>query len=163
MGAAFGENDVILVHSWKNEVTDENKSTFEFIITPLGDSEAEPKYDAIYLCLIPDESVDRDIQWTRAGEETTYYGRYILNPENHITAQIYELNPVLEGDSSKIYTNIGVWGRSELMLVINGAEVKIGPSGYFELKDYNINSLCIAAFNAEDKYTVDYQYKQIIE
>ena len=46
------------------------------------------------------------------------------------------------------------------MMAINGSEIKIGPSGYFELQDYDIKSLGIAALAAEDKYTVDYQYQE---
>ena len=44
------------------------------------------------------------------------------------------------------------------MMAINGEEIKIGSSGYYELNDYNIDKLCVAADGVEDMFVLDYQY-----
>jgi hypothetical protein len=45
------------------------------------------------------------------------------------------------------------------MMAINGEEIKVGPSGYYELNDFEITSLGIACMDSNDKFTIDYQYE----
>lgn len=143
----FGNIIATLTCTWIGDQTDE-KIDFDFVFTPLYDD-----YNAIYFYLIP-LNLDESIRWGN------YYGRHINDPSNAIKVSIYEMKNILDSEN-KTYTNIGVWGRPELPMAINGVEIKIGPSGYYELRDYEIDSLCIAAEsdNPRDKYTVDYQYR----
>ena len=143
----FGNIIATLTCTWIEDQTEE-KINFDFIFTPLYNN-----YNAIYFYLIP-TNLDETIRW---GD---YYGRHIDNPSETIAVSIYEIKNILDSEN-KTYTNIGVWGRSGLPMAINGVEIRIGPSSYYELKDYEISSLCIAAEsnNPRDKYTVDYQYK----
>jgi hypothetical protein len=44
------------------------------------------------------------------------------------------------------------------MMAINGEEVQIGSSGYYELNEFNVNSLCVVADGPKDTFVLDYQY-----
>ena len=147
VGDDFNKNQIIMIHTWVNEDSDE-ESVFEFTIRPTVNI-----YNAIYLYLIPRQE-DNDILWKLDGVETQYFGRHI--DVSKVECEIYKLNNLVSGIQGVI-RNIGVWGRSELIMCINGAEIKIGPSGYYELRDYDITSLSIATYNNTDKYTVDIQ------
>lgn len=150
VGDGFNKNQVIMIHTWVNEDSDE-ESVFEFTVRPTVNI-----YNAIYLYLIPRQQ-DNDILWKLDGVETQYFGRHI--DVSKVQCEIYKLNNLVSGIQGVI-RNIGVWGRSELMMCVNGAEIKIGPSGYYELRDYDITSLSIATYNNTDKYTVDIQSVQ---
>lgn len=144
----FNKNQVVMIHTWVNEDSDE-ESVFEFTIRPT----VNIYYNAIYLYLIPSQQ-DNDILWKLDGAETQYFGRHI--DVSKVKCEIYKLNNLVSGIQGVI-RNIGVWGRSELIMCINGAEIKIGPSGYYELRDYDVTSLSIATYNNTDKYTIDIQ------
>ena len=84
-----------------------------------------------------------------------------------VQGQYTKLNNILSENGNILYPNvknIAVWGRPEQLMAINGEEIKIGPSGYYELKlnneSFNIDSLCIANTEDTDKYIVDMQYIQ---
>lgn len=145
-GNWIGSNSQLLTYSWLNETADDEPSSFDIMLRPA----AGTSYDTIYLYLIPD-TVDNDIQW-RDGSNI-YFGRHI--DVSKVGCEIYKLTNLLSSIST--VKNIGVWGRPELPMAINGAEIKIGPSGYYELKNYDITSLSIASLNNSDKYTVDLQ------
>ena len=147
VGNDFNKNQIVMIHTWVNEDSDE-ESVFEFTIRPTVNI-----YNAIYLYLIPSQQ-DNDILWKLDGAETQYFGRHI--DVNKIKCEIYKLNNLVS-DIQGVIRNIGVWGRSELIMCINGAEIKIGPSGYYELRDYDVTSLSIATYNNTDKYTIDIQ------
>ena len=42
---------------------------------------------------------------------------------------------------------------------INGEEIRIGQSGYYELNDFNITNFGIVVKDANDRFSLDYQYK----
>ncbi len=44
------------------------------------------------------------------------------------------------------------------MLSINGEEVKIGPSNYYELQNFAVTNLGVAAQSPADRFTIDIQY-----
>lgn len=44
------------------------------------------------------------------------------------------------------------------MFHIEGEEIRIGPSGYYELENFSVSELGIAAFGSEDRFTIDIQY-----
>jgi hypothetical protein len=41
---------------------------------------------------------------------------------------------------------------------INGEEIQIGASGYYELNDFDVTSFAVVADGPEDKFILDYQY-----
>jgi hypothetical protein len=42
---------------------------------------------------------------------------------------------------------------------INGEEIRIGQSGYYELNNFDITNFGIVVRNNQDKFILDYQYK----
>lgn len=96
-----------------------------------------------------------------------YNGTYLDLPS--VSVSLYSVNNLLAGGSSgtsqiKSGTNtlnhIGVWGHPEQIITINGEEIKIGPSGFYEIKDYDITSLGMVVEDADvDRFTIDYEYK----
>ena len=156
------KNDVLLAHTFDTGgSSDVPPVSRQFIITPEQDG-----YNAIFLCLklIPE---DTDIQWTDINKHNMF-GRHIdiYDTNTTIKGKCYPLKNILIDNNNRLtYTNvknIAVWGRSEQLMAINGEEIKIGPSGYFELKlsdeSFTIDSLCIANTQSTDKYIVDIQY-----
>jgi hypothetical protein len=45
------------------------------------------------------------------------------------------------------------------LLAINGEEIKIGQSNFYELDDFTITSLGVVAKDSYDRFTIDYQYQ----
>lgn len=147
--ANYGYNDIILSHSWKSHSSETEKAKFQLIFTPRVEG---MKY--LYLYLIPTKD-DNDIQWSATvnGAKKTYYGRHV--DINGMSAKLYQVNNLLGNLTAR---RIGAWGRSELMLSINGEEVKIGPSNYYELQNFAVTSLGVAAQYDADRFTIDIQY-----
>ena len=44
-------------------------------------------------------------------------------------------------------------------MAINGEEIRIGQSGYYELNDFDITHFSMLITGNEDKFSIDYQYK----
>ena len=145
----LGVNGVFLIENWKG-TSKKPKQTFKLVFRPLI------KCNAIYLYLIPIPQ-DNDIQWL-LGTSQIYYGRHIEDAENTLDARYREMPVFLdEGLNIKYF---GVWGHPEQLMSVNGEEIRIGPSGYYELKNFDIDSLGIVCLTNEDKCTVDVQYEQ---
>lgn len=149
---SVGVNEVQLTRSWAAGAEDNQKpkTTFDIIFTP---KEQGLKY--LYLYLIPTQQ-DNDIIWQ--SNEGTYYGRHI--DTNTTVGHLYKINNLLNNNES-VYS-LGLWGRSELLFTINGEELRIGPSNYYELQNlnnFNITYFGVVALSAQDRYTCDIQYK----
>lgn len=166
------KNSILLSQNFDSGgAVDRMPLTRYFTITPEDDC------NIIYLYLKPIPE-DVDIQWTIEVNNNKYnmFGRHIdLTPieinTGAGTKTIYpvegfcwELNNILGtlGTTNSI-KSIGVWGRPEQIMAINGQEIRIGPSGYFELKDlpsaFKLTELCIANTEEGDRYTVDVEYE----
>ena len=149
ISSAIGKNDAILSHSWKVSQTDLT-DTFNIIFKP-----RVAGMSAIYLHLIPTPN-DNDIQWqsSTSGTNATYYGRHIDVTSESFSVSLYRIKDLLDVTARRL----GIWGHPGLMFHIEGEEIKIGPSGYYELHDFTVNELGIVAFGPEDKFTIDVQY-----
>lgn len=56
-------------------------------------------------------------------------------------------------------SHIGVWGRSGLLMSVNGEEIHVGASNLYELDDIlDVTSLCVAAKSYEDNFSIDYAF-----
>ena len=147
----YGYNDIILSHSWKTSSSENNKAKFQLVFTPRVSG-----MSCLYLYLIPTKE-DNDIQWSVGGKD--YYGRHVeLDGEAGLKARLYKMENLVDFLHESSAKQIGVWGRSELMLSINGEEVKIGPSNYYELQNFAVTNLGVAAQGPEDRFTIDVQY-----
>ena len=103
------------------------------------------------------QSEDYNIQrTTSSGIE---YGRKV-----DITKMSYSLmqitNLVTSMNSNSTLDRIGVWGHSGLMMAVNGEEIKIGPSGFYELSEVPVSSLGVVAKDYNDSFTIDYEFTQ---
>ena len=144
------KNTVILNHSWAiTEVSD--TVTYDIVFTP---KTLEQHFKNIWIELYR-ENYDQDIF------DGDYYGRRI-NPESqYFSAAVYELRNLITTDTDvSSFNHIGVYGHPNLIMAINGEEIHVGQSGYYELNDFEITSFAIAAHDNNDKFTVDYQYQQ---
>lgn len=152
------KNNNLMAHIFEDESTGDNIICY-FIFSPNLSNE----YDAIYFYLRPIPQ-DDDIQW-KDDNNNIMYGRHV--DVSKVECSLFELTNILgigNGTANinmgqNDVVNIGVWGRSEQIMAINGEEIRIGPSGYFELKDFPIKTLCVANTAPDDKYIVDIQYK----
>ena len=174
-----GTNDVVLNWVWETNSTTE-MAYYKCVFTP-----AQDNFNAILLQLQritedPDILTSARVgypagkcinQVGSTGYGSSINGRYI-NLEQNIednfsvadTFKLYKLKNLNENGSNILASNgktivrFGIWGHPELMMAINGEEVQIGSSGYYELNEFNVNSLCVVADGPKDTFVLDYQY-----
>lgn len=144
-------NELSVVASWRQEIG-ENFGVFELTFRPVEDS-----FTQILLEMVR-TAEDYNIQ--RANESgQTEFGRKVDISKVQYT--LYSLTNLVDYmNKDKSLSRIGVWGHSGLMMTINGEEIKVGPSGYYELDAIEITSLGIVAEdnNFENNFTIDYSY-----
>lgn len=152
----YNKNDTIMEHTWAVEDITTETVGFDIIFTPRNNSTA---YAGIFIQMVR-SSLDYDIY----SETDNIFGRRIdLNNPNW-SASVYELTNLISSyDITTPIINIGVYSHPNLLMAINGEEIKVGQSGYYELNDFEITSLAIAASDINDKFTLDYQYKNTID
>lgn len=143
-------NKVAVIASWKQEYSDDY-GVFELVFRPI-----EEGFTQIILEMVRSVE-DYNIQRTTAsGQE---YGRVV--DISKVECRLMTLNNIVNELVSKDQelSRIGVWGHPGLLMCINGEEIRIGPSGYYELGSIPIESLGIVAQGNENNYTIDYQYQ----
>lgn len=60
-----------------------------------------------------------------------------------------------------VLKSIGVWSHPNLLMSINGEEISVGPSGYYELNNIlDITSVAVLADGYQDNFTMDYTYEK---
>lgn len=165
-GATQLQNDYLfqeIVQRFNNaENIESSFASFNIVFSPKIDN---IQFDKIILEIIR-EDYDQDINYTI--DNIAYKGRYFnINNSSLYNASLYEIVDLLNNNiiPNKPLTHIGVWSHPELMLAINGEEIMIGRSGFYEIDDYEITSLGVAAKqpteqnpNINDKFVIDYQY-----
>lgn len=94
----------------------------------------------------------------------TYSGRVIKLPE--VEYKLFQLNDLVPAATNSIKSDkktlkrIGVWSRPGLPMAVNGEEVRVGSSGYYELDAVDVSSLGIVAQGFQDNWTLDYEYNK---
>lgn len=149
-------NNIAMLAAWK-EKTGENYGVFELVFRPVEDS-----FNQILIEMIR-TAEDYNIQ--RIDETGKIeFGRKVDINKIKDKYQLYLLeNLVGRMNEGGNLSRIGVWGHPGLMMSINGEEIKVGPSGYYELDALPISSLGIVARNYMDNFTIDYEYDTEIE
>lgn len=164
-----GYNDVILVHSWDSKVDTEHRASYEFVFSPKVPS-SEMTFDAIHIDMIriPEDSdiIEGEIDIStdlNTPDVKILCGRYIN--KDALNFRLYKINAILPPENIDKISRIGVWGPSGLLMSINGEPIRVGPSGYYELKNFDITSFGVFVPDEEDaanlyqnNFTVDYQY-----
>ena len=133
-----------------------------------------PSYNLIdgysFILLEIDRSGGYQTQIQYIGEDgETYYGTYMELAD--VTGEFYQVSNLLKGSTpnsiidapiksvSSTLNHIAVWSHPELLLAINGEEIKVGQTNFYELDDFTITSLGVVAKNTSDRFTIDYQYE----
>lgn len=163
-----------LSQNWRlNEDEKEGKINFGMPTTITYKFAFSPKYNLSegfpYLLLETERSgiESHTLQYTSNGID---FNGTCLNLEK-VKATIYTVSNLLSNGSSGLaqiqsgtnqVIHIGVWGHPEQILTINGEEIKIGRTGFYEIKDYEISSLGVVVTDpSKDRFTIDYEYKII--
>lgn len=147
-------NDVVVAASWRQGTT-QSFVTYTLIFRPV-----EAGFTKLLLQMTrsaEDYNIERNVVDETTGTVITEYGRK-LDITKMTDCKFYEVKNLMATIGKSTLTKIGVWGHPELMLAINGEEIKIGPSGYYELDAIKITSLGVAALSYKDMFSIDYQY-----
>lgn len=144
-------NDIAISASWMEDAAN-TYGYFELIFRPV-----EADFSQILIEMVR-TAEDYNIQRYNPETNTTEYGRKI--PLEKMSFELYELkNLVNEIGVDISLSKIGVWSHPELMMAVNGEEIRVGPSGYYELDVLPIQSLGVVGRGSKDNFTIDYQYK----
>lgn len=169
-----GFNDIILSASWESKSNTAYKASYEFVFSPKVASN-EVKFQEIHIDMtrisedsdIIEQEIDIDDDPDKV-DMKLLCGRY-LDVDN-VNIQLYKINSILPPEGVDSCNRIGVWGPSGLLMAINGEPIRVGPSGYYELKDFDITSFGVFAPDPDpeqenngihlyqNNFTVDYQY-----
>lgn len=141
--------------SWEEDTTDGvGTRVIEFLFRP-----ATNDFNQILFQLV------RGVQdYGIINEETEVNGKKVINygREAQIKSfSVYEMSDLVTRlDVKESFNRIGIWGHPEQILGINGEQILIGPSGYYELSDYTINSLSVVAKDFRTgAFTLDYTWQ----
>jgi len=152
------KNDILLNHTWKDSQS-EDIVYFEFVFL---NKVSGQDFNAIILELVRN-SYDDDMSYQ--GEDgQTYNGLYIDPAIINKHLECYQLVNLVKSSESNArdvgaFSNIGVWSHPDAIMSINGEEIRIGQSGYYELNDFDITNFGIVVKGAQDRFSLDYQYK----
>lgn len=148
-------NSIYLTPTWQTEVPEGIRYEYSSFV---GSKYSNSEFDALLL-EIEREEVDKSVLTSTNGRMVM--GRYldVSTTANHLDVEILKVEKILPLNKTTV-KQVGVWGRSGLPLILNGEEIKIGPSGYFELKDFDLTSIGVLANGVEDKFTIDYLYEK---
>ena len=153
----LNKNDTIMEHTWSTLDIKTDAVGFDIIFTPRSNSIT---YNGI-LIQMQRSALDYDI-YTETVDGGIFGRKIDINSDSNWNATVYELTNLVGNDNIPTpLINIGVYSHPNLLMAINGQEIRVGQSGYYELNDFEITSLGIAANNINDKFTLDYQYKTV--
>lgn len=146
-------NAAIMSESWKQDVTGTMKS-IEIVFRPVVDGMNYLKLQMVRTT--QDSSIFTEITDVE-GNKSTVEGRAIQLTD--VSYKLYKLNNLLPSALSS-FSRIGVWSHSGLLMAVNGEEIRVGASGYYELAVIPVSSLGIVAQGYQDNWTLDYEYEK---
>ena len=149
-------NYLSIVASWLPSTT-QYLEPFDIVFRPV-----EEGFEGILLEIVR-EPIDFDIQHSTSTGDIEY-GR-VLDPAQ-VKVILYELKNLFANTNSEapLYPRgierIGVWSHSGLLMAVNGEEIRVGPSGYYECDVVPITSLGIVAPDNDysNNFTIDFTY-----
>lgn len=146
-------NDIIMPESWKESGGDAI-STYVVAFRPV-----ESGFTKLLLKMT---RIVEDYNIERINDDGNIeYGRK-LDKSKMTGCKLYQVYDLISNGNipcnGKPLTKIGVWSHPELMMIINGEEIKVGPSGYYELDAISITSLGVVALSNKDMFSIDFQY-----
>lgn len=143
-------NDISVTASWK-QLSGDNFGYAEIVFRPIEDSFAQILLEMVRTV------EDYNIQYENQ-DGSTGYGRVV--PLDEFDYELLQMsNLVTEINPEKTLDRIGVWGHPNLLMAVNGEEIRVGASSYYELDVLPIKSLGIVAKDYKDVFSVDYSYE----
>lgn len=144
-------NDISMTASWIHQ-TGDYYGYAEITFRPVEDNFSEITIEMVRT------AEDYNIQSTDESGDVIY-GRYIALDDFEYT--LYTLtNLVNEINPNGTLYRIGVWSHPGLLMSVNGEEIHVPNSGYYELDGIlPIESLGIVATDYDDNFSVDYQFE----
>lgn len=158
--------DAILSHVWEEASTTE-MANFKIVFSNKVPSQTDFNCLLLKMKRIGDEA---DIQYTITDESyedlnRSYYGIFVDDYPIREETRCYELHnwisnsDIIPNITNNTLNSIGVWSHPDSIMAINGEEIRIGQSGYYELNDFDITHFSMLITGNEDKFSIDYQYK----
>lgn len=153
------------MQGWK-EATNNSETTivFDFVFSPKYNLTGG--YDYLLLEIDRSEAIHQGIQYINDNGETKYGLRI---DKSKIVFELYAVNNLLEKGNNgyaqiqsgtRNLSHMAIHGHPEQILAINGEEIKIGQTGFYELKDFNITFLGVVVNDKEkDRFIIDYEYR----
>ena len=149
---------------WLTADTSASIASFDIVFSPTYNF--TEGYPFIFLEIDRNGGYQTQIQYIGQDGES-YYGTYM--DLANITGELYEVSNLLIGGTNVVtapiksatgtLNHIAVWSHPELLLAINGEEIKVGQTNFYELDDFTITSLGVIAKDSSDRFTIDYQYQ----
>lgn len=146
-------NDLFVNASWRREQGD------QFLYVEAGFRPVEDGFSKIVLEMIR-TAEDYNIQNSETGE--VQYGRVVsLDKFEFWLYGVANLVDAINPDGQ--LDRIGVQGHTGLLTMINGEEIRVGPSGAYEIDVIPITSIGVVATKPTDLFTIDYSFEPIEE
>jgi hypothetical protein len=144
--------------SWRKETTD-IFGVFDIVFRPI-----ESGFTGILVEMVR-SAEDFSIQSTKVGSDGTIsveYGRTIDISKISTSIGLYTIKNLVESiHNGGSLSRIGIWSHPGLLMAINGEEIKVGPSGYYEEDVVPVKSLAIVSFSddfSNSNWTLDYTF-----
>ena len=144
-------NDLSMTASWVHQAGD-YFGYAEMVFRPVEDNFSEITIEMVRT------AEDYNIQGTDTSDEIIY-GRYI--PLDDFDYTLYTMtNLVNEINPNGTLSRIGVWSHPGLLMAVNGEEIRVPNSGYYELDNIlPVESLGIVAVDYSDNWSLDFMYE----
>lgn len=142
-------NDLFMNAAWIREQGD------QFAYAEIGFRPVEDNFSKIVLELVR-SAEDYNIQANVGGE--VEYGRII--PIDKFDFWLYNVANLVDTiNPDGILDRIGIQSHPGLLTMINGEEIRVGPSAAYELDVIPITSVGVVATKDTDLFTIDYSYE----
>lgn len=142
-------NDLFMNAAWVREQGD------QFAYAEIGFRPVEDNFTKIVLELVR-TAEDYNIQSNVGGE--VEYGRVI--PIDKFEFWLYGVANLVDTiNPDGILDRIGIQGHPGLLTMVNGEEIRVGPSAAYELDVIPITSVGVVATKDTDLFTIDYSYE----
>ena len=141
------------VPSKNNNITDVETVMVQIVFNPIVD------FNQLVLKL--SRTASDYAKMNKDGNET-FAGRIITIDEDK--CKCFQIMNILNIDSLRginEFAKIGVQGPTGLLMCINGEEIRVGPSGLYEIKNgYKVNFMGFVVTEefADEQFLLDYQY-----
>ncbi len=148
-------NATILTESWITEYSSARKA-IEIVFRPVTNG-----FNMIKIQMrrtTQDQITTKEVTFADGSTETCQ-GRVVdLGEVQYKLFQLKDLVPTATSDDDTTLDRIGVWSHPGFLMAVNGEEIRVGSSGFYELDVLEITSLGFVAQGYEDNWTLDYEF-----